>query len=59
MNKNLIITAFCDINGMKSGMNVRNDSNRKDVYYKNAVVSLLSFKETNKEATSQCHRQAI
>lgn len=50
MNKNLIITAFCDINGMKSGMNVRNDSNRKDVYYKNAVVSLLSFKETNKEA---------
>lgn len=49
-NRNLIISAFCDIDGMKSGLNISDNADRKAVYYKNVIVSLISFKTANKDS---------
>ncbi len=46
-NKSLIFSAFAHLDNTSSGVNIRNTTNRRDIYYRNIVVALVSAKRNN------------
>lgn len=47
MNRSLIFSAYANLDSANSSVNIRNTTDRSNIYYKNIVVALVSAKRNN------------